>query len=111
VGNMTKWRMLASNEGPEYGPGTGHLNPKNKPWQRRENGVWERFGWTVQETFPETTLPWTVANHGQLCRRSHGIFMGYRRYKTAAAAMMSVTGDRTVFATSPWHSPQQRSGT
>ena len=84
------------------GTGIGHLNPKNKPWERRADGSWTRGKWTVQETFPETTLPWTVSFNSKLQRRSHGIFMGYRRYKTRAAAMMSVTGDRTVFAASPW---------
>lgn len=102
MAKVIKFHVLASNGEPAYGSGTGHLNSKNRPWQRRADGVWERFGWTVQETFPETTLPWTIANHGTLSRRSHGIFEGFRRFKTAGAAMMSVTGDRTVFATSPW---------
>lgn len=103
MAKVTKFYVLPDGDRPGHGVGVGHHDPRNTPWAKRPDGTWVRGEHTVEKSFPGTKLPWTIAWRGKLQGRAHGKFAGYRRFKTAAAAMMSFTLDATVFASSPWH--------
>lgn len=103
---MAKYRVLASYGKPAFGKGKGHLLPQNNPWEKGSDGSWQRLGYRVEERFPGSYFAWVVIYNDEPLLRCHGkSARGLRRYKTAAAAMLSVTGDNTVFATSPWNEP------
>lgn len=67
---------------------------KTRDWTRVNSITWQRGPWTVQLAAPETSKPWIVSFEGRMCRRSHGIYMGYWRFLTAENAMKAV--DRSL---------------
>jgi hypothetical protein len=88
MGKIVRWKVDSSDPGRWF----------------RIGDTWHRGNHKILIAFPGSRLPWAVWLNGEMLRRSHGVYMGYRRFKTAPAAMLAITGYKTVFEVNPWAS-------